>query len=441
MKLKKITSSLAHALTAGVMTALAVTVAMLATSCDDKLNDADSKVTPTISVTMPDGFAGATIVSEQLQVKDVSSGRTTTYDTSRGLSLAQGLYDLSYDAELTVPTDSTPVTKHVKAYSPSVTLTSSQSSVTLEAYEDVENDDFIIQEIFFTGTLRPSGNQYNGDDYVMIYNNTDHVLYADGLSLVESKFTTVDKYDYTPNVMNDAMTVHAIYTVPGSGKEHPVQPGESLLLADTGIDHRVANENSFDLSAADFEWYDVSSSPSNLDIDSPTVPNLDKWYCYTLSYFILHNRGFRGYALARVPIDKDTYLKDYVYTYKYVMVLPAGTFPMEQTAYKMPNKWIVDAVNCSVDARYVWNVTAPSLDRGWTHCGTIDHDKTRYFKSVRRKMLYLKDGRAYLKDTNNSTEDFNTECVPSLIEKQGTATDVNGTKATQITWDGVTPKK
>ena len=123
------------------------------------------------------------------------------------------------------------------------------------------------------------------------------------------------------------------------------------------------------------------------------------------------------------------------------MVLAAGTFPMEQTAYKMPNKWIVDAVNCSVEACYVWNVTAPSLDRGWTHCGTIDKDKTRYFKSVRRKMLYLKNGRAYLKDTNNSTEDFNTECVPSVIEKQGTAKDVNGTKATEQTWDGVTPKK
>ncbi len=440
MTIKRQTTLLARTLAGSLMTALLAIVAITATSCDDKLSDTGT-VTPTISVTMPDGLEKATVVSEKLQVKDVSSGRTTTYDTSKGLALAEGLYDLTYDAEISVPTDSTPATKHVKAYSPSVKLVTGNTEVKLEAYEDVENDDFIIQEIFFSGTLRPSGNQYNGDDYVMIYNNTDHVLYADGLSLVESKFTTVNKYDYTPNVMNEAMTVHAIYTIPGSGKDHPVQPGESLLLADTGIDHRVANENSFDLSGADFEWYDVSSSPSNLDIDSPTVPNLDKWYCYTKSFFILHNRGFRAYALARVPIDKDTYLKDYVYTYKYVMVLAAGTFPMEQTAYKMPNKWIVDAVNCSVEASYVWNVTAPSLDRGWTHCGTIDKDKTRYFKSVRRKMLYLKDGRAYLKDTNNSTEDFNTECVPSMIEKQGTAKDVNGTKATEQTWDGVTPKK
>ena len=31
------------------------------------------------------------------------------------------------------------------------------------------------------------------------------------------------------------------------------------------------------------------------------------------------------------------------------MVLPAGTFPMEQTAYKVPNEWIIDAVNTSVE--------------------------------------------------------------------------------------------
>ena len=107
----------------------------------------------------------------------------------------------------------------------------------------------------------------------------------------------------------------------------------------------------------------------------------------------------------------------------------------------MPNKWIVDAVNCSVEAKYVWNVTSPKLDRGWTFCGTMDHDKTRYFHAVRRKMLYLKDGHPFLKDTNNSSEDFNGYVVPSEIERQGTAIDINGNKCTQHTWDGVTPIK
>lgn len=242
--------------------------------------------------------------------------------------------------------------------------------------------------------------------------------------------------------MEEAVTVHALYTIPGSGHDHPVAPGQFLLIADTGIDHRAVNPNSFDLSKADYEWYDVSSSPSNLDIDGPEVPNLDKWYCYTQSFFMLHNRGFKAYGIARIPVDKEEYLKDYYYSYDYTMVLPAGTFPMSQSAYRLPNEWIVDIVNCSVAAKYVWNVCAPSLDAGWTHCGEIDKDKNRYFRSVRRKLLgFDKNGIMILQDTNNSTEDFNPDCIPSEIELQGTAIDAAGNKATRITYDGIIEKK
>jgi hypothetical protein len=134
--------------------------------------------------------------------------------------------------------------------------------------------------------------------------------------------------------------------------------------------------------------------------------------------------------------DKEAYLEKYQYTYKYVMVLPQGIFPMSQTAYKIPNSWIVDGVNCSVEPERVWNILPPSIDAGWTHCGLMDSDKDRYFKSVRRKMLYLRDGRRVLKDSNNSSEDFNTECVPSIIEEQGTAIDAAGTPAPYKTYDG-----
>ncbi len=413
--------------------AMIATVAM--TSCDDK-GESVRRVPVTVNFTLPDEAAGATITSQSLAVTNVSTTATTTYTTLEGITLEEGLYTFSYDAQVT-QTDGT--TTHVKAYTPSTQVTSANYTINLAGYVDASSDDFIIQEIFYTGTLRTSGNQYTGDQYVIIYNNTDHVLYADGLSFVESKFLTVSKYNYTPDIMDEAMTVDAIYTIPGNGTEHPVQPGESLMIVDNGLDHRTFNENSFDLTGADFEWYDVSNSASNMDIDSPDVPNLDKWYCYTNSYFIMHNRGFKAYALARIPVDKDDYVANYLYTYDYDLVTSAGTFPMSQTGYRLPNKWIVDAVNLSVPAVYEWNVTAPSLDRGYSACGEIDRDKNRYFKSVRRKLLYIKDGRAVLKDTNNSSEDFNANSVPSVIERQGTVMDADGNRATTITWDGVTP--
>lgn len=408
------------------------------TSCDDSLSGSLSTGQVDVVVTVPEEVEQGKIISERFDFKNVSNSRTYTFNSREGISLIIGLYDVDYEAEVELENGAIS-TAQAHLYSIQISQNGS-NQVVLNAYNNIESDDLIISEVFFAGTLQTSGNQYYGDDYVKLYNNTDHVIYADGLTFFESKFTTTEKYDYSPDIMNEAMTVQALYTIPGSGKDYPVQPGEYLLLADTGIDHRISNPNSFDLSNADFEWYDVSSNPNSLDIDGPTVTNLDKWYCYTLTYFMLHNRGFKAYGIARIPIDRDTYLKDYYYTYDYEMITAAGTFPMSQSSYRLPNEWIVDVVNCSVESNYAWCVCAPQLDCGWTYCGKINSDKTRFFRSVRRKMLYLnEDGNPVLKDTNNSSADFNPECIPSEIEIQGTAIDFNGTPCTTLTYDGVTP--
>lgn len=407
-------------------------------SCDDSLKDSmQTQSSVSVNIIMPSDAENAAISDEKYSFKNISNGQTSEFTYPTGIQLLPGLYDISYNAtaELSSGAKST-----IRAFRQSVQINSGECNITLEAYNNIESDDLIIAEVFFSGTLQRSGNQYYGDDYIKLYNNTDHVIYADGITLFETKFTTTLKFDYDPDIMQQAMTVHALYTIPGNGTDHPVQPGEYLLIADTGIDHRVANPNSFDLSHADFEWYDVSTSPSNVDIDSPYVPNLDKWYCYTLSFWVLHNRGFKAYGIARIPIDRDTYLTDYYYTYNYIQVTAAGDFPMSGSAYRMPNEWIVDVVTCSVESEYAWNLCSPALDCGWTHCGSVDKDKNRYFHSVRRKLLRLNDdGNPIFKDTNNSTEDFNPDCIASEIELQGTAMNVNGEPCTTITYDGVTP--
>ena len=404
--------------------------------CDD-LSDYPVS-SPVFHVQLPDDIVASQVSHDTLTFVDVSSGNVMKRTLSETENLPMGLYNVSYKANVALQRGDEKVEGILKGALDNVFIGDGNQTYTFDTYLQIDRDDFIIEEIFFTGTLRGSGKQYYGDSYVKIYNNTDHVLYADGVAFVESKFVSTQKYIYTPDIQKDTMTVQAIYVIPGSGKEHPVQPGESLVLCDTGIDHRVANPNSFDLSHADFEWYDVSTQPSHMDIDSETVPNLDKWYCYTLSFFVLHNRGFRSYAIARIPLEKEQYLKDYFYTYEYAIPSESGNFPMTQSAYKLPNDWILDGVNCSVESEWQWNLLPITVDGGWTHCGKTDHDKTRYFKSVRRKMIALdNEGHRILKDTDNSSEDFNSECVPSIIEQQHSSIDAEGRKAEKITYDGV----
>ena len=267
---------------------------ILFVSCEEKSDIPHTTVD--ILIEYPSDLEELSVQYETVKFKNISSGMETEYSNSKQFSLPEGLYDCSYEASVTYLKNGEMTEGKLRGYQASLKVLGTDVKVTLESYLLEDKNDFIIEEIFFTGTLQPSGKQYNGDQYVKIYNNTDHVLYADGVSFMESKFITVTKYDYTPDIMKEAMTVHAIYTIPGNGTDHPVQPGESLIICDTGMDHRVANPNSFDLSRADFEWYDESSVPAHMDIDSPTVPNLDKYYCYTLSFWILHNRGFRAFA-------------------------------------------------------------------------------------------------------------------------------------------------
>lgn len=78
---------------------------------------------------------------------------------------------------------------------------------------------------------------------------------------------------------------------------------------------------------------------------------------------------------------------------------------------------------------------------GWAWVGNSSTDKSVYFKSIRRKLLYVDEttGNPVFKDTNNSTADFNCAVVPSEIELQGTAIDADGTKFSgRPTYDGVT---
>ncbi|MBD5370525.1 MAG: DUF4876 domain-containing protein [Bacteroides sp.] len=436
-KLMKSLSRTLLPLLASIVAALGMPV--LLTSCEDSVESGELTLTPlTLGLVWPDDMdtADSVIESVELTCRNISSGELSSFATLDEVKVLPGLYDIDLSVTLS---DAGGTEVKLSGAQRSVTVGRTPEALSIPLFRALLTDDLIIAEIFFTGTLHSSGNPYTGDDYIKLYNNTDHVVYADGLTLFETKFTTTEKRDYTPDIMAEAVTVQALYTIPGSGKEHPVQPGEYLLLADTGIDHKVSNPNSLNLSHADFEWYDVSSTPSSLDIDS-AVPNLDKWYCYTLSYWVLHNRGFKGYGIARIPIGREEYLADYLYTYDYLMETAAGTFPMSASAYRMPNDWIVDMVNCSIESGFAWTLCAPELDSGWTHCGSIDHDKTRYFKSVRRKLSHFSaDGHPVFKDTNNSSADFNADAVPSEIELQQSAIDRTGTPCHRKTYDGIIP--
>ena len=316
------------------------------------------------------------------------------------LPLLMGSYEMRIAATATYTLNGETVAGEMSAFVSKVDVLN-DSSFPVSLSIKAKGNDFIIEEIFFTGTATPEGKQYFGDQYIKLYNPTNRVLYADGLVLADSEFLTVTKRDYTPNIMAEAFTAGSMVQIPGNGTQYPVQPGASIVIAEQGINHKENNPNSIDLSKADFENF---YPPRVKDVDGVGVTNNINLH----GIFIFNNRGNRSYVIARFPEGTATATLQYDYEYK------VATKLMQRQALKIPNNWIVDAVNLSTQTGFEWIVTAPSLDAGYTYVANDEKDASRYGKSVRRKVLSENNGKPIFKDTNNSTEDFEILTTPTL---------------------------
>ncbi len=336
-----------------------------------------------------------------LTAHDINMNKDYTADTLV-LSLPMGYYDFSVSAQANGNT--------VRAYIRGVKVIQ-DCVIGMEAfYENAGHGDFVLAEIFFAGTETPEGKRYIGDKYFVIYNNSTDTLAADGLILIEADLNSVQKYNMDFDFRDRFFAVDAMYRIPGDGNSYLVPPGKALLIADNAMNHTEANSRSFDLSKADFEWYDVSSSAGVTDVDNPEVPNMDKLYCYTFTIWVPHNQGHKSFGLARFPegVTAEQYFAtDSLYiSYNYELVTAAGTFSQSKKSYILPNEWIVDAVNLAPSETFQWLTFSDKLDAGYTYVAPTGSDVTRFGKAVRRKTQRYDEGRRFLQDTNNSTDDF-----------------------------------
>ena len=376
---------------------IALFFCLLLVACDQK----DINTTAIVTVVLhADGIQEVSAV--ELKAHDINMNKDYT-DSALVITVPVGYYDLSVRA--------LGDGQAIRAYKRGVKV---QRDCTIEmdaSYVSQGDDNFVLAEIFFAGTETPEGKRYIGDKYFVVYNNSADTLAADGLILVEADLNSVQKYDLGDQDFRDRyFAVDAMYRIPGDGQTYRVAPGQVLLIADNAMDHTQANANSFDLSVADFEWYDVSSSAGSTDVDNPDVTNLDKIYCYTYTIWVPHNQGHKSFGLARFPegmTAEDYFANDaYLLQYDYELVTAAGTFSQSKKSYVLPNEWMVDVVNMAPSETFQWLTSSDKLDAGYAYVAPTGSDVTRFGKAVRRKTLGVINERRVLQDTNNSSDDF-----------------------------------
>lgn len=395
----------------GLVAAMATGFTVTSCSSDD---DFGNSVSQTGVLTM--NFTGegiATYKTLDISIKEINTGAITEFTiqntNAHSIELPFGSYNITVNG-IVVSTDSEQINVGATAVTD---IKVNATNITIPLLAKRFGNDFIIEEVFFTGVRTPDNKNYNSSRYFKITNNTDKVLFADQLIIGQSEFLTTDDKNPTPYYKNLSFAVKGVMVLPGNGNQYPIQPGDFFVIADNAIDHKQNTSTAYDLHNADFEF--PSTNPALGQVDNPSVPNADIIYSQTnFNMFLMHNRGFESYVLARFPAGENTgtFLQSQKYDYTYVN--SAGNVTA-RSAYKIPNSWIVDGVNNSIPTDFVHTLTSASIDAGWTSVGSMNNDATRYGKSVRRKVIgKTSEGRNVYKDTNNSTLDFVKDSQPSL---------------------------
>lgn len=358
--------------------------------------------------TLPTGYTAENVDSATLAMTNVASNITTTYrlgTAGTDIRVEDGLYNMTLTAWTHRTVAGKTVTETLRDGKQNVNIGGGSFPLSFTLVRVGGGQGFVLAEICTTAKPAEGQSSYPYSGYFRIYNNSADTLYADGLCIFESAWTSVNKQAYTPDIMSEAVAVWAVYQIPGSGRDVKVAPGASLVIADQAIDHTQANPNAYDLSRANFEWYDETTR--NLDIDNLDVPNLLKVYCSSATVWVPSIQNNRSYGIgwlggSRGAISNEQYISDYKYDYSYVTpLLNGGTREMNGSAYKIPNDWILDFVNTSPRTQHAWTLCAPSVDAGYVSLGETGKDANCKGKAARRKFA-----NGQMVDTNNSTEDM-----------------------------------
>ena len=264
----------------------------------------------------------------------------------------------------------------------------------------------MISKIYYSGTKDQMDRNYAADSYIEIFNNSDEVVYIDGkyLGLAES----VSPAAYPASENPDSIYMRQICQFPGSGHEHPVQPGGSIVVAaKSARNHQESALNTVDLSHADFEVKVIEGS-GNPDVPMlPIISNSTKIQTLNL---------LSGGPNAVVLFETDEDVLSWPEVYQ------RGKTSGEMFR-RIHKSVVIDGVEClkkpaQTDPDVNTKRLQQEIDAGYITITAINGNN---HESVDRKVSRYENGRYYLTDTNNTSADFVvcTDPTPRKYDKEG----------------------
>ncbi|MCU0644563.1 MAG: DUF4876 domain-containing protein [bacterium] len=223
----------------------------------------------------------------------------------------------------------------------------------------------VINEIYYSCCI---DYLYFSDQFIELCNSSDSTQYLDKILICR----LADIVEYPGYVK-----AIRYYQFPGTGKDHPIEPGQLVVIAMDAIDHVHVGgaKHSIDLSGADWEFYNQLSA----DLDNPNVPN------------VLNASSVSGGIDFMINLTADEICL--------VRVDDIDALPTVEESYKLISyETIIDAVEYSSNADHVKALVA-QLDAGLAGYSIRSYSG----KSIER---HHPETGAPGYDTNNSSFDF-----------------------------------
>ena len=275
------------------------------------------------------------------------------------------------------------------------------------------------------------------DQYITIYNPSKQTLYLDSMAIVTNQIDPRVILEFAPgdNFINSYYGVNSIMCFPGKGKDFPVKPGQTIVIANYAVDHAKTFEKYLedngenlkeyegydqflDLTKADFEW-----SPSTDKNNNPNVPDLMPISSGRAMATVAEAVGL---ALVRLPwspatfaqfekrdaeADKKSKVKNPIH---YINV--TNTHLKDFLAVEIPFDKVVDCMTICPRKRF--QMRPSKLDKGFL--GVNEEDFSSYNNENILKVMGLSlqrkfDGKGFV-DTDNTTTDF--EVKPASLSRK-----------------------
>ena len=379
-----------------VMATMAMTTFVACSDDDDSVKS--YKLTVTLSPTDVDA---SNINNIKMIVKGATKSDTVTLSsaTTKELTLTQGTYNISVNGKVIDE-----ATAFVQGTATAELFEDKSIEVKLSKYNQ---SPLVFKTIYNVGTVMG----YVLDCYVEIVNNSDEVQYLDGLMLADplanQKAKNAWQEEYTDFYHEGGALNGILIAFPGNGADYPLQPGQSVTIADQAMNHKLAYGDDEskkadyaaapDLSKANFEKF-----YGNGDVDNTAVANMVTVLRRSAGAQKMWAFGVAGRAYMLIKLPQGMTPQQFVANESNYTTYPGTT---SSTLYlKIPNKYILDAVDVyssSVDPSEHYPFFAAKDD-----ATGIAGGESYSSQPVRRKISKTENGRAYYQDTNSSSADF-----------------------------------